>query len=362
MPPATIEMPGVTLIEDAPLAARNTLRVQARCAWLAELGDAATLPRVLALPALRKLPQLVLGSGSNVLFTADWPGLIVQLRNGGIEHMGETGEHVLLRVGAGKPWDELVRWSLAQGLVGLENLILIPGTVGAAPIQNIGAYGVEVARSIECVEAWDRELERHVELPAADCAFGYRDSCFKRAPERWIITAVRFSLARHGALHMDYAGIRGELASLRIDQPRAVHVAEAVQRLRTRKLPDPALIGNAGSFFKNPQVDAVCATALRTQEPDLPQWPQADGGSKLSAAWMIEAVGCKGLRAGDAGISEHHALVLVNHGTASGAQLWALAERVREAVHMRFAVLLEAEPRVLPQPTPIPAQHWTRHE
>lgn len=348
MRPTQIELPGCTLIEEAPLDARNTLRVKARSAWLGELTDAAALPQLLDFPALRSLPLLALGAGSNVLFTGDWPGLIVQLRNSGIEHMGEAQGHVHLRVGAGESWDALVRWTLAQGLVGLENLILIPGTVGAAPIQNIGAYGVEVARSILSVEAWDREHKCFVELPADDCAFGYRDSCFKHAPQRWIISAVHFSLARAGALHLDYADIREELASMRIEQPRAMHVAEAVLRLRTRKLPDPALIGNAGSFFKNPQIDAALATLLRAREPGLPQWPQADGSVKLSAAWMIEAAGYKGLREGDAGISERHALVLVNHGVASGAQLWALAERVRDAVHMRFGVLLEAEPRVLP--------------
>ena len=348
MRPAQIELPGCMLIEDAPLDARNTLRVKARSAWLAALSDPAALPRLLDFPTLRGLPLLALGAGSNVLFTGDWPGLIVQLRNSGIERIGEARGQVQLRVGAGESWDAWVRWTLAQGLVGLENLILIPGTVGAAPIQNIGAYGVEVARSILGVEAWDRERNCFVDLPAGDCAFGYRDSCFRREPQRWIISAVRFNLAREGALHLDYAGIREELAGMRVEQPRAMHVAEAVLRLRTRKLPDPALIGNAGSFFKNPRVDAALAATLRMRHPGLPQWLQADGSIKLSAAWLVEATGCKGLREGDAGISERHALVLVNHGAASGAQLWALAVRVRDAVHMRFGVLLEAEPRVLP--------------
>ena len=226
MRPARIDLPGCTLIEDAPLDARNTLRVRARSAWLAEVASSEALPRLLEFPALRGLPLLTLGAGSNVLFTADWPGLIVQLHNRGIEPTGETRGYVDLRVGAGESWDALVRWTLAHELVGLENLILIPGTVGAAPIQNIGAYGVEVAASILAVETWDREQRCFVELPAADCAFGYRDSCFRRAPERWIITAVRFRLARTGgALHLDYTDLREELARMRIGQPRAVHVA-----------------------------------------------------------------------------------------------------------------------------------------
>ncbi len=348
MLPARIELPGVTLTEDAPLAARNTLRVDARCAWLAEVHEAAALPGLLAHPALRDLPVLPLGGGSNMLFTGDWPGLIVQIGGARISVEDEAGKCVHLRVEAGAGWDDFVRWTLARGLCGLENLILIPGSVGAAPIQNIGAYGVESASCIERVEAWDRHSQQWAEMTARDCAFAYRDSCFRRAPQRWIITAVRFVLPREAPLHLDYAGIREELAAMRIADPGPAQVAEAVLRLRTRKLPDPAQIGNAGSFFKNPVIDAAQAAALQAAYPRLPHWPQPDGRVKLAAAWLIEQAGCKGLREGDAGISDRHALVLVNHGRASGPQLWALAQRVRHTVAERFGVLLEPEPRVLP--------------
>lgn len=348
MQSSRIEMPGFTVIEDASLTTRNTLRAAARCAWLAEVHDPAALPELLAIPALSRLPLLVLGSGSNMLFRDDWPGLVVKMHNTGIQRLGERDGQTLLRVGAGEPWDAFVRWTLPQGLAGLENLVLIPGSVGAAPIQNIGAYGVEVARHIQAVEAWDLRQRRMVTLDTASCAFGYRDSCFKREPGRWIITAVRFALPREAPLHLDYAGVREELAAMRIDAPRAVHVAEAVLRLRTRKLPDPALIGNAGSFFKNPHANVAQAAALRARFPAMPQWPQADGSVKLSAAWMIEDAGCKGLRRGDAGISAQHALVLVNHGLATGAELWNVASLVRDAVRSRFGVELEPEPRLVP--------------
>jgi len=219
--------------------------------------------------------------------------------------------------------------------------------VGAAPIQNIGAYGTEAAEFIESVEAWDTRERRVARLDRAACAFGYRDSLFKHEPGRYIVTAVRFALPRSRELRLDYAGIREEVARMGVDKPAPYHVAEAVVRLRTRKLPDPAVIGNAGSFFKNPVVDAAQAAALRQQHPELPVWPQPDGRSKLSAAWLIEAAGLKGQREGDAGISNRHALVLVNHGQASGAELWAFAQQVIATVAARFGVRLEPEPVVV---------------
>jgi UDP-N-acetylmuramate dehydrogenase len=240
-----------------------------------------------------------------------------------------------------------VRWTLGQGFAGLENLILIPGTVGAAPIQNIGAYGTEVAEFIESVEAWDLAERKVVTLDREACAFAYRDSLFKREPNRFIVTAVRFALPRSHALRLDYAGIREELERMGVEKPAPFHVAEAVVHLRTRKLPDPAVIGNAGSFFKNPIVDAAQGEALKREHAGLVAWPGSDARWKLSAAWLIEAAGFKGMRDGDAGISNRHALVLVNHGKASGQELWAFAQRVIEGVQARFGVRLEPEPMVV---------------
>ncbi len=341
-----IDMGGYTLIENAPLANRNTLRVQARARLLAEVHDASRLTELLDFPAVRQGRMLVLGEGSNMLFTGDFDGTVLAMATRGVQ-VEQDGEVARIAVAAGERWDDFVRWTLGQGFAGLENLILIPGTVGAAPIQNIGAYGTEVAEFIESVEAWDTQEHRVAVLDRAACAFAYRDSVFKRQPGRYIVTAVRFALPRSRELRLDYAGIREELARMGVAKPAPFHVAEAVVHLRTKKLPDPAVIGNAGSFFKNPIVDAATGEALKREHPELVSWLGNDGRWKLSAAWLIETAGFKGQRKGDAGISNRHALVLVNHGRASGAELWAFAQHVIEGVHTRFGVRLEPEPVVV---------------
>ena len=339
-------MGGYTLIENAPLATRNTLRVDARAQLLAEIRDASKLSELLDFPAVRNGRLLVLGEGSNVLFTGDFDGTVLVMATRGVQ-LESDGDRAHIAVAAGERWDDFVRWTLGQGYAGLENLILIPGTVGAAPIQNIGAYGCEVAEFVESVEAWDTRERRVVTLDHTACAFGYRDSLFKREPGRYIVTAVRFVLPRSRPLRTDYAGIDEELRRMGVGKPAPFHVAEAVVHLRTRKLPDPAVIGNAGSFFKNPLVEAALAERLAREHAGLVAWPQPDGRSKLSAAWLIERAGFKGLREGDAGISNRHALVLVNHRKASGPQLWALAQRVMLGVHEKFGVQLEPEPLII---------------
>ena len=337
-----------TLVEHAGLAPLNTLGVAATARWLAEVRDAAAIPAVLALPAVSGAPAMVLGEGSNVLFAADFPGLIRRPAFDSVRMLGDDGSTARVRVEAGAGWDALVDWSLAHGLAGLENLALIPGLVGAAPIQNIGAYGVEVAESIESVEAWDRQTRRFERLDAAQCAFAYRDSVFKREPERWIVTAVEFRLARVVRSRLDYAGVREELAAQGVTaDPTPQQVADAVRRLRRRKLPDPTVIGNAGSFFKNPVVEAALAARIRVRHPQAPVYLAGEGCSKLSAAWLIESCGWRGHRDGDAGISAQHALVLVNHGQASGTELLALARRIADSVEQRFGVRLEPEPRIV---------------
>ncbi|MHB1271601.1 MAG: UDP-N-acetylmuramate dehydrogenase [Rhodanobacter sp.] len=342
-------MGGYTLIENAALVMRNTLRVAARASLLAEIRDATRLPKLLDFPAVRAGRLLVLGEGSNVLFTGDFEGTVLAMATRGVQVQSD-GDSARIAVAAGERWDDFVRWTLGQGYAGLENLILIPGTVGAAPIQNIGAYGCEVAEFIESVEAWDIRERRVATLDHATCAFAYRDSLFKREPGRYIVTAVRFVLPRNRPLRTDYAGIDEELRRMGVDKPAPFHVAEAVVHLRTRKLPDPAVIGNAGSFFKNPIVEPSQSGALKREHPGLPVWPQPDGRCKLSAAWLIESCGFKGLREGDAGISNRHALVLVNHGHATGPQLWALAQQVMLGVREKFGVALEPEPVVVGAP------------
>ena len=332
---------------DADLGARTTLRVPARAAWLVEVADASALPAVLADPRMAGDP-LVIGGGSNLLFAADPGGGALALAARAVDLVADDGAQVVLRAEAGHDWHALVMHSLALGLAGLENLALIPGTVGAAPIQNIGAYGVELERRVHAVEAWDREAGALVRLPAEACGFAYRDSRFKREPGRWIVTAVEFALTRTPRLELGYAGLGAELEAMGVEQPTPALVAEAVCRLRRRKLPDPARLGNAGSFFKNPVVPGEQAAALLAAHPGMPSFDAGvPGHRKLSAAWLIEAAGWKGHREGDAGVAPGHALVLVNHGGATGAQVLDLARRISASVRERFGVALEPEPRVV---------------
>lgn len=343
-------MTGLRLLADAPLRARNTFGIQATARWLAEVDDPAALAEVLRDPRLRD--ALVIGGGSNLLFAGDPAQPLLALTADRIDLLEDDGCHALVRAQAGADWHALVLWTLARGLCGLENLALIPGTVGAAPIQNIGAYGVEVREHVQAVHAFDRERGQQVVLDNADCAFGYRDSLFKHALDRYIVTAVDFTLARDARPRTGYAGIGEELAARGIADPDARDVADAVIAIRRRKLPDPAVIGNAGSFFKNPIVPAAQAEALLAADPAMPVFRGADADTrKLSAAWLIDACGWKGVREGDAGVSATHALVLVNHGDAGGAQLLALARRIAASVQQRFGVAIEPEPRIV-------GAHW----
>lgn len=338
------------LIENARLDGRNTFGVSARAPMLVEVGDAAALPELFGYALLRDGPLLVLGGGSNLLFAGDADGAVLALGSQKISILEDDGDHAIVRADAGVEWHALVLWTLGHGLAGLENLALIPGTVGAAPIQNIGAYGAEVRDCIHRVEAFERSSRELHRLDAAACAFAYRDSLFKREPDRYVVTAVEFALSRTPTLKLDYAGLGDELAAMGIDigSVRASQVAEAVIRIRQRKLPDPAVLGNAGSFFKNPIVSATQAGALQAEHPKLPMFRGNDDTTrKLSAAWLIDQCGWKGHRDGDAGVAASHALVLVNHGHATGMQILDLARRIATSVQERFGVALEPEPRVI---------------
>jgi UDP-N-acetylmuramate dehydrogenase len=357
--------PAYRRVENARLDARNTFGVPARAQLLLEVADAQVLPELFGNAIRGDDPVLVLGGGSNLLFAGAPEGAVLVLcgQRIGIQDADAPDDgRVVVRVDAGVEWHALVLWTLAQGLAGLENLALIPGTVGAAPIQNIGAYGVEVCETIHAVEAFERNGAGMRRLAREECAFAYRDSLFKREPGRFVVTAVEFALFRRAAPRLDYSGIGQELAAMGVHgAPQASQVAEAVIRIRRRKLPDPAVIGNAGSFFKNPIVPAAVADALASRHPGLPVFPVApfpadaaahgetgDGGMrKLSAAWLIDACGWKGHRRGDAGVSDAHALVLVNHGGATGAQLLELARDIARSVHERFGVPLDPEPRIV---------------
>ncbi len=334
---------------DVPLHDWNTFQLDARAHCLATVHDAAVLPALLAEPSLQGLPLMVLGAGSNVLFAAErFAGCLVHLQCQQAHIIGNDDGHAIVHVDAGFEWDALVDWTLDHGLQGLENLALIPGQAGAAPIQNIGAYGVEVASYIATVQVYDRHTGRFDHLPAEHCGFGYRDSVFKREPDRRIVTAIELRLPRAGATNLAYAGLAEELAAMGGLEPTPRNVAAAVRRIRRRKLPDPAVAGNAGSFFKNPVVAHDVALSLRSRFADIPLFPAGTATErKLSAAWLIEQAGWRGYRDGDAAVSAQHALVLVNLGRATGPQLLELARRVAASVQAKFGVALEPEPRIV---------------
>jgi UDP-N-acetylmuramate dehydrogenase len=341
-------MSGYRLLENASLEGRNTFRVGARANLLADVYHADALAELLAYPGVQNGPLLLLGAGSNILFVDEVPGVVLSLAMHDIRILVDHDHHAIVRAEAGAMWNDLVHWTLGHRLLGLENLVLIPGTVGAAPIQNIGAYGVEVGEFIEVVEAFDRRSRRACRLNRSECGFGYRDSVFKREPDRWIITAVEFRLPRQRELMIGYAGVPEELAAMGADPPRAAQVAEAIARLRSRKLPNPVVLGNAGSFFKNPMLTSTDAQALAERWAGLPVFAAGDDAlRKVSAAWLIEQCGLKGYRSGDAAVSEQHALVLVNHGRASGRDVLELAQHVARCVVERFGVALEPEPRII---------------
>ncbi|UJB31417.1 UDP-N-acetylmuramate dehydrogenase [Chromobacterium sp. Beijing] len=332
-----------------PLKSLNTFGMDARARDFCRLDALSELPALLDSPAYRAGPVLWLGGGSNLLFTRDYPGLVVKLELRGVRLLEESGEDVIVEAAAGENWHDFVLHTLEQGWYGLENLSLIPGTVGASPIQNIGAYGVEAKDHIHQVVCAD--LERggaELTLSKADCRFGYRDSVFKHeAAGRLLVTAVRFRLSRAPRLRTGYGDIQQELDAAGIAAPTPQDVSDAVIRIRSSKLPNPAELGNAGSFFKNPVLPAEQAQALLARHPTLPHYPAADGKVKLAAGWLIDQCGLKGHRDGDAGVHARQALVLVNYGAASGEQMRALADKVRAEVRQRFGVELEPEPIVL---------------
>ncbi|WP_425505551.1 UDP-N-acetylmuramate dehydrogenase [Stenotrophomonas koreensis] len=340
--------PGWQLHHDVALQSMNTFGVAATAPRLLRVHDSQALPAALAHPEVAGQPLITLGGGSNLLLVSDPQATLLVIDDTSVTITEHRADHAIVRAGAGMGWHPLVMWTLDHGLSGLENLALIPGTAGAAPIQNIGAYGAQAGDFIHAVEAWDRHSGQFQRLLPEDCAFGYRDSVFKQQPDRWIITAIELRLPLLSELRTGYAGIEEQMRADGVTLPSARDVAYAVIAIRQRKLPDPARLGNAGSFFKNPIVSAEQAQALLQQWPQMPVFPAGQPEKrKLSAGWLIEQAGWKGYREGDAGVSPDHALVLVNHGQATGAQLLALAREIAASVQQRFGVAIEPEPRLI---------------
>lgn len=294
------------------------------------------------------LPEelLILGGGSNFLFTADIEGVVIYPDVRGLEVVREDEKNILVRVGAGERWDDFVAWAAERGYGGVENLSGIPGHVGATPVQNIGAYGMEAGESIERVEAVDVEHGRLVEIAGADCRFAYRDSMFKHEWKNgFIVTRVLFRLSKHPRLRLDYGSVRQEVERTGVFSPLGVR--EAILRIRASKLPDVNLLPNAGSFFKNPLVTVAEAEPLRVKYPRMPVYTVDEQRVKLAAGWLIEQSGWKGRQLGHAAVHDKQALVLVNRGGATGIEIARLANEVKKAVFLQFGVVLEPEVNII---------------
>ena len=341
-------MAATTLTNNANLTALNTLALPARATHLARITNAAQLPALMADRRWHDTPRFVLGGGSNLVLSSDFAGLMLQMAIDGRQLAGEDSDAWYVQAGAGESWHDFVCWTLAQGWPGLENLSLIPGTVGAAPIQNIGAYGLELAERFHSLQAYDMQRGETVRFDCKACRFGYRDSVFKQEgwhlAGRFVITEATFRLPKVWQPLTRYADIPAELDARGIASPNARQIADAVVAIRQRKLPDPSVIPNVGSFFHNPLVDAATAEKLATEFPTLPRYPQADGRVKLAAGWLIEQAGWKGRDLGPVGMYEKQALVLVNRGGAVGNDVLALASAVQADVRHKFGIELTPEP------------------
>ncbi|PID93997.1 MAG: UDP-N-acetylenolpyruvoylglucosamine reductase [Bacteroidetes bacterium] len=335
-------------LENVDIRAWNTFRVRAvvRAMLLVEEEqDFDDLPLVLgSLPA----PFLVMGGGSNLLFCHDYPGTVVKVVTQGIEVAEEDRDTVLLSVAAGVEWETLVNYCLERGYGGIENLTMIPGLVGSAVVQNIGAYGVEVKDVVEKVAVVSLRGKGSHLLYNADCAFGYRRSLFKTSyPDKYLIKRVFFRLRKAPVVNLSYGSLSRELAERGLTHPDIGQVASVIRAIRAAKLPDVEVLGSAGSFFKNPEVSEETYRSLQMRYPSIPGYPLPQGGVKLAAGWLIEKAGWKGYRSGDAGVYPQQALVLVNYGEATGKEIYALSEEIRQNVKQRFGIALEREVQVI---------------
>ncbi|MBK7531813.1 UDP-N-acetylmuramate dehydrogenase [Piscinibacter sp.] len=326
----------------------NTFGLPAVAQQLVRIAGDADVRRVVDHPDLGRAAKFILGGGSNIILTRDMPQVVLKVEVRGLRLVEERADAWIVEAGAGEGWHDLVAWTLAQGLPGLENLALIPGTVGAAPVQNIGAYGLELKDRFESLDAVDLVTGRSVTLGAEICAFGYRDSVFKHSlAGRTLITRVRFRLPRPWQPVLGYLDIERKMRETGVAAPSAQQIFDWICAIRRAKLPDPAVIGNAGSFFKNPVVTPEQCRDIIGRDPEIVHYPMPDGSVKLAAGWMIDACGWKGKSVGQAAVYERQALVLVNRGGAIGSEVMTLARAIQESVYGRFGIRLEPEPVVV---------------
>jgi UDP-N-acetylmuramate dehydrogenase len=351
--------------KNVPLQAFNTFHIVAKAHTLARIATEADVLALLEHPEWGVCPKLVLGGGSNIVLTGDVKPLVLKVEVMGRRLLHETAKAYVVEAGAGESWHDFVTWTLQQGYPGLENMALIPGTVGASPVQNVGAYGVELQDRFESLDAVDLQTGKVFTLNAAQCAFGYRDSIFKHGPgtgltdadlaghralglkDRALILRVRFSLPKPWKAVLGYADIEKKMAEHGCTQPSAQQIFDWVCEIRRAKLPDPQVIGNAGSFFKNPTVTAEQCADIIARDPKVVHYRLADGSVKLAAGWLIDSCGWRGKTVGQAGVYEKQALVLVNRGGATGGEVMTLAKAIQTSVYERFGIVLEPEPVVV---------------
>ena len=348
--------------KNVPLQSFNTFGIVAKALSLVRIQDEADIDAVLADPVLAAAPKFVLGGGSNIVLTGDVKPLVLKIEIMGKRLVGETAKAWIVEAGAGENWHDLVTWTLAQGLPGLENMALIPGCVGASPVQNIGAYGVELQDRFESLDAIDLSTGEAFTLNAAQCAFGYRDSVFKHTASaghpvgmglagRALITRVRLALPKAWKPVLGYAEIEKKMLQSANSLPDSLQIYEWVCEIRRAKLPDWRVLGNAGSFFKNPTVTPEQCADIIQREPKIVHYRMDDGAVKLAAGWLIDACGWKGKSIGNAGVYERQALVLVNRGGSAdpvtGGEVMTLAKSIQTSVYERFGIRLEHEPVVV---------------
>ncbi len=342
--------------KNVALETLNTFHIVAKAQTLVRIGSIADVLQVLADPVLKAQPKFVLGGGSNIIIAGDVVPLVLKVEIKGIHLVSESDKHWIVEAGAGENWHDFVTWTLYSGYPGLENLALIPGSVGATPVQNIGAYGVELQDRFYELDAIDLETGEMFTLNAAQCAFGYRDSVFKHVAAREgdfglsgkaLITHVRLALPKTWKAVLGYADLEKKMLESANNQPGALQIYEWICDIRRAKLPDPAVIGNAGSFFKNPTVSPEQCADIIQREPKIVHYHMDDGSVKLAAGWLIDACGWKGKSVGNAAVYDKQALVLLNKGNATGGEVMTLAKAIQTSVYERFGIRLEPEPVVV---------------
>lgn len=334
----------MTVQKDVQLKPYNTFGIEAKAKFFVEVSSIDQLQIILQHPDYQLVERLILGGGSNILLTNDFDGLVIKICIKNLEIIKQTDENIWIKSGAGVVWHDLVMFCVNHNYAGIENLSLIPGTVGAAPMQNIGAYGIEIKEVFEELEALEIETGQIRSFDKATCNFGYRESIFKHeAKGKYIILNVTFKLNKQANFHIEYGAIKDTLAEMNINEISIKAISDAVIHIRQSKLPNPAEIGNAGSFFKNPEIPKAQFESLRAQFPTIPSYPINDTMTKVPAGWLIEQAGWKGQRFGNVGVHAKQALVLVNYGGGKGDEIKELSQKIQASVKEKFGISLSAE-------------------